>query len=362
MFCLRAYGALVQVAAVTLVLGVSSGTLAQARGGARGRGARNQATRAARPGQVNARLGATRARNRGPLRATWVRGVRELPHVRWRTGEGERATIIFLHGLGGRPDGQLMHDVARGLHAENGAFDVLAPWLRSVTMRENGDIVSRQRHTMSDQLRRASELIEAAPGPVILLGHSFGGKAALRLAELYPDKVRGIVALSPSVRMLHSFWKRVTGERGLPADPQVMLDTMSAYETQLRAGLEQAATEKEREAYASELGYVQVMRDLVSYGERQVESSVRTPTLVLHGTEDGAVSIHYARQFAQQNRSVRLVEYDGVGHSFEEDVATGRRGFFGVRREPVTQDIARQIMTFTRELDLSMEREARRQP
>jgi len=42
---------------------------------------------------------------------------------------------------------------------------------------------------------------------------------------------------------------------------------------------------------------------------------VKRDTLVFHGTEDHAVSIHYARRLAASNpKTVQLVELAGVGH------------------------------------------------
>jgi alpha-beta hydrolase superfamily lysophospholipase len=60
------------------------------------------------------------------------------------------------------------------------------------------------------------------------------------------------------------------------------------------------------------------MRDLIQFQEPRVESGIRTPTLVFHGTDDRAVSIHYARRFAEPDRNpgATLVELPGTGHQF----------------------------------------------
>jgi len=236
--------------------------------------------------------------------------------VRYRIGTGApRGTLVFLHGWGGAPGGELFDRLAEGIATSGGSFTAVAPWLRA-----RGDPAAP--HTMSGQLALARAAIAALPGPVVLVGHSFGGKAALALAKELPSKVVGVVGLAPSVNMAHAYWKGLTGERGLPS-PARMLETYAVEEHKLEAELAALPeTDSERaHEIRSALADLRFQKDLARYDEPALESHLATPTLVFHGTEDGAVSIHYARRFAETNADrVRLVELPGEGHGLADAV------------------------------------------
>lgn len=250
---------------------------------------------------------------RGPMpEPLTAEDLGEAP-VTFHLGRGEPAsTVIYMHGLGGDP--RHSDDFVRKLltPAEGSpAVRVVAIWMRP----------RQGLHTMSDQLARARKAIDAEPGPVTLMGHSFGGKAALKLATEYPEnKVKNVVALAPSVNMLQSYWKRITGERELPA-PEVVEAKLAEVQKVLARNLAVAQARGERKQIkeaAGELTYFQTMKDLAKHDEPGFERNVKRPTLVLHGTEDGAVSIHYARRFAAANPgAVEIVELPGADHGFE---------------------------------------------
>jgi pimeloyl-ACP methyl ester carboxylesterase len=271
-----------------------------------------------------------------PADARWLRRARAqqaapaanqrdpLATQRWKVGQGPpRATILFLHGLGCGPDGQLINRLVGAFNQLPGgaSYKVVAPWLRPVRKNSRGKIVGAGCHTMSDQLQRARQVLRGENRPVVLLGHSFGGKAALQLAREFPDKVACVVGLAPSVNMLYSYWKNLTGERGLPDDAQRICRKLDRYQNLLRDQLATARRSGDRDAIADareQLDYHTTMKDLVQFNEPRVERGIRTPTLVLQGTEDRAVSIHYARRFADRARNpgVELAELPGLDHHF----------------------------------------------
>ena len=54
---------------------------------------------------------------------------------------------------------------------------------------------------------------------------------------------------------------------------------------------------------------------------RQVLPAIRVPTLVLHGTEDLAVSPQNARQLAEQIPGAELILLEGAGHLYLSEQA-----------------------------------------
>ena len=81
----------------------------------------------------------------------------------------------------------------------------------------------------------AALLVAEADGPVLVVGHSFGGALALNLAAVRPDVVAGLVLLDPAVG-LDGRWMREIAENML-ASPDY-------------AGREQARTEKATGSWA----------------------------------------------------------------------------------------------------------------
>jgi pimeloyl-ACP methyl ester carboxylesterase len=251
--------------------------------------------------------------------------------IEWKFGLGKPTkTIIFMHGLGGNPaDNKPLLKAILTPRLGSGAVRVI-----SVRMRpEHGE------HSMTDQLERARKVIDSTEGPVFLMGHSFGGKAAFQLSKEYPkEKVAGLIALAPSVNMLQSYWKKITGERVLPGQ-DVTEPHMAAFEAHLENELATkyvpGSRAKGAKALRDEIRHVRLMRDLAGHDEPAIESNVTRPTLMFHGTKDEAVSIHYARRFANapSNPGVHMVELPEVNHGFK----TSR----GVKR-----DMGRQIQSF----------------
>lgn len=237
--------------------------------------------------------------------------------LRYTIGSGpSEGTLVFLHGWNGGPGG-LFDALASELGKSGHSFTAVAPWLRSPS--------DDAPHTMTNQLARARAAIEATEGPVVLVGHSFGGKAALALAKELTGKVVGVVGLAPSVNMAYSYWKTFSGERGLPA-PKVAAKRYLSREKMLRKELgriDRGSEEGEQRASAieQEVSDLDFQRDLVTHDEPALESHLATPTLVFQGTDDRAVSVHYIRRFAETNvDQVHLVELTGESHQFANSI------------------------------------------
>ena len=104
-------------------------------------------------------------------------------------GSGE--TLVLLHGLFGSGDN------LRGLgRAFEESFRVVYPDLPN-----HGDSPHAERVDYAFMARAVAELIEAERiGPVVVAGHSMGGKVAMRLALDRPELVRALVVLDMAPR------------------------------------------------------------------------------------------------------------------------------------------------------------------
>lgn len=234
----------------------------------------------------------------------------------WRFGHGQpETTFVYMHGLDGEPAAQ-QHLLERVLTPKGpGSVKIIGVWMRP----EHG------LHTMTDQLARARKVIQETPGPVFLLGYSFGGKAALHLATEFPkEKVPALITLAPAVNMLYAYWEKVTGQRGVPS-PAVVESVLAQRHADLVLNLEAIPvdddsdeTQELRAELMGSLGSVARMRDLNHHDEPGVEKNVTRPTLVLHGSNDRAIWIGHAHGFAAANpNAVKLVELPDVGHRFQ---------------------------------------------
>ncbi len=65
--------------------------------------------------------------------------------------------------------------------------------------------------TFEAYCNKVREIVEAQPEPVILVGHSMGGRVVTQVAELRPDKIKTLVYLAAILLR--------NGENTMPADP-----------------------------------------------------------------------------------------------------------------------------------------------
>ena len=122
-------------------------------------------------------------------------------------------TFVLVHGSW--HDGSSWAAVAG--HLEDAGFRCLTP-----TLAGHGP-VARGRVTHGDYVRSVLDAVEPESGPLVLVGHSFGGSVISRFAELRPERCRLLVYYSAVVPL--------DGERvadSLPAPFVAFLDSASA--------------------------------------------------------------------------------------------------------------------------------------
>lgn len=138
----------------------------------------------------------------------------------------ELPTLLIAHGLFGsaRNWGAIAKRMSK-------SREVIA-----VDMRNHAGSFWADGHSYDDLARDLAEVIEAQPGPVDVLGHSMGGKAAMMLALTRPDLVnRLVVADIAPVAYGHSQNHLIAAMRGLPL---AGLESRSKADQQLTAQID----------------------------------------------------------------------------------------------------------------------------
>lgn len=178
------------------------------------------------------------------------------------------------------------------IHGAPGSWRAYASYLRDTTLRKDFYMISVDRPgyggssservfaSVAQQSELLSELLRpfAKKRPIILVGHSYGGPVALRIAMDHPDWVQGILLLAPAIdpsleqRAKWRLWLRYPPLRWLTPRPLYV-------------------TNEEILALKADL---EAMEPLYS--------QLRMPVYYIHGTHDILVPVansRYAQQYMQ---------------------------------------------------------------
>jgi len=159
-----------------------------------------------------------------------------------------------------------------------------------------------------DFARAVAPVLDDMEPPVVVLGHSFGGRVAVHLAAGFPDQVGALV---------------VSGAPLLPA-PRRRPRPVPAFRLTRRLHrlhlVSDARMERARRRYGSAdyRAARGVMRDVLvrAVGERDDEqlAQLRCPTTLVWGDDDSAAPLAVARTVAATVADCRLVVCPGAGH------------------------------------------------
>lgn len=184
-------------------------------------------------------------------------------------------------------------------------------------------------------------LLDALELPrVFLIGHDWGLQAGIRLCLSAPDRIERFVAVNdvhpwsrPSLRdALHAwrFWyiavlaaPAVGGWllRNRPGFVQLLIRSWSArnvWTDQELDGFAGRLREPQR-ARASVQYYRTILRELPLVADRYRTRTLRTPTLLLFGADDGVVRPHQLRGYEGHADDMRVELIPGVGHFAAEE-------------------------------------------
>ena len=227
-------------------------------------------------------------------------------------GSGEQTLLLtnpLIYGL------EILQPVLQQLCQE---FHILTMDLRGTG---RSDPIPRG-YTTADHAADIGAVIEAAGrGPVTAIGISKSGNMLVRLAVAAPSLVKGLVLLGTPLDI-------TPGSMSL-----VPSDVDDRFRTALRAGDLERAMHHFVATVVSELDTgelaEQFTRNILRLPRESILSTwtpdpsvdiapildqVKTPALVLHGTEDRRVSVAAARHLAQHLPDARLHLFEGRGH------------------------------------------------
>ena len=216
----------------------------------------------------------------------------------WTPGTDAAAPVwVFLHGLGSDRQGEKAlrfrdHLAGRG------------PGFLSLDFTGHGDSGGDCRglsltRNLEDIGRAGSFLRDEAPAaPVVLVGSSMGGIAALWYAALHPGDVQRVFAIAPAFLMAARFAaslsaaaRRDWGERGFLSVPVGDRDL--------------------------EIGWG-VVADEDRYPLERLAETLRTPSLLVHGAEDAVVPPELSRDFAELCPVAELTEIEDGDHRLSD--------------------------------------------
>ncbi len=165
--------------------------------------------------------------------------------------------------------------------------------------------------------------LEAAEGPVVLVGWSMGGTVALEGALARPDRVRGLILINTT-----ACFPRPPGDpRGQPPRniSALALGVRTAPGPALFAFWRHAAQPQPPDrdmiraqvAYAKGLGTEALLHGLDYLRETDLRSrlgAVAVPTLVLHAEEDRIIPVGAGRELAEGIPNAKLAILPELGH------------------------------------------------
>ncbi len=151
--------------------------------------------------------------------------------------------------------------------------------------------------TLSRQIADLEAVLGALPEGArpVVLGSSYGGLTAAWHAALHPGTVAACILLAPAF----GFVPDLLAEMGLAE----ALRWRERGQRDFGRGLD------------FEVDY-ELVRDAAAYPEALLATSLRTPTLIAHGTDDDAVPVERSREFARRARPgvVDLHVFSGADH------------------------------------------------
>lgn len=216
------------------------------------------------------------------------------------TATSSASAALLIHGGGvTRDEGGFFTRLAAGLaHAG-------IPSLR-FDFRAHGESEGDQRDLtlagIVNDIRAAADHVQTdlAPGPIHLLGASFGGGISAFFAATYRDRIQSLVLINP----LLDYKKRIIDEKPYWANDYI--SDPEGGELTRNGFIPHSPSFKLGRPLLNEVFYL---------APHRVLGSIAAPTLIVHGTRDTFIPVDSSRRYAQLIAAEStLLEIDGAQH------------------------------------------------
>lgn len=219
------------------------------------------------------------------------------------SGPRSGPSVVFLHGLVGLND-----------HWE-GVVDRVRGRLRCVMLElPLLDLRDDDCSITGVKVLTTRFLSSHVPGPVVLVGNSFGGHVALRIALEEPAMVRALVLAGSSGLAERTMFSRVTAH---PTRDWLALKIAELF-FDPAVHLRESDVDRAHAVLSTRAGaraMVRLSRSARSDHMGQRISGVRAPTLLLWGREDAVTPPEAAAEFLERLPNARIEWFDRCGHA-----------------------------------------------
>lgn len=238
----------------------------------------------------------------------------------WQPSTRPKGTLVLIHGLGEHS----------GRYDEFANFWVKRDWaVYSGDLPGHGDSPGRRGDALSFESfdNAVGDFIATAKAPfeglpIYLYGHSFGGLLVTRRALYSPDGVHGFIASSPffesSKRI--GFWKKQSAKLLAAIYPTFRFSTKIRGSELYRDAERLAERRKDPKIFREVTARLIVTAVEQSEKTLRDASRLRSPLLLLHGTEDNVTSHAASCRFAEHTADYcRFVSVTGGKHELHND-------------------------------------------
>jgi pimeloyl-ACP methyl ester carboxylesterase len=217
-----------------------------------------------------------------------------------------------------------MNPIVYGLEIFQPVIEHLCQEFRVITMDARGTGRSdplRPGYGTCDHAADVGAVIEAAGGPVTAIGVSKSSSILVRLAIAAPTLVKKLVLIGT----LLDFWPNTASPAANELDGQFRAALRAGnFERALRLFVATVVTDRDTGELAEQFtcNLLRLPRDTIlstwapdpDVDITPVLGQVKTPTLVLHGTQDSRVPLATAHYLAEHLPDARLYLFEGAGH------------------------------------------------